>query len=97
MIQQAMTEEEIAAAFICVDCSVCTNEINEYYMVHNHLWTRAGMTFGMLCIGCLETRLGRQLTSADFTHYPINHGPMFERSERLKSRLGYSTALLCQV
>ncbi len=94
MNQPAMTDEDIAAAFICVDCSVCTHEINEYYMVHDHLWTRAGMTTGMLCIGCLEKRLGRELNSADFTPYPVNHGPMFERSERLKRRLGYTTALL---
>jgi hypothetical protein len=28
---------------------------------------------GFLCVGCLEKRLGRQLTAEDFPDYPINH------------------------
>lgn len=94
--QPKMTDEEVKKVFACVDCSVCTHEIDEYYMVHDHLWEKAGMTFGMLCIGCLETRLGRRLNSRDFPRYPVNHGSMFQRSERLKSRLGATSALICQ-
>ncbi|MBY3231831.1 hypothetical protein [Rhizobium laguerreae] len=76
------------AAFMCVDCSANTHEINEYYMVHDHVWEKeASMDKegGMLCIGCLENRIKRQLTAADFTDYPINF--VFLRSERLADRL----------
>jgi hypothetical protein len=89
------SEEEIKAMFACVDCKGCTYDNDEYYMVHDDLWQTAGMDQGMLCIGCLETRLGRRLDSRDFTHYPINTSPAFKRSERLKSRLGITTALFC--
>jgi hypothetical protein len=36
----------------------------EYYMVHDIVWASAfmGPYDGMLCIGCLERRLGRPLT-----------------------------------
>jgi hypothetical protein len=72
----------------CADCGVNTFEANEYYMVHNSVWGAAGMEMesGMLCIGCLEERLGRQLTSSDFIDAPINT-ERYRRSERLKNRL----------
>ena len=66
--------------YICADCSVNTLEINEYYSVHNNLWKEAikiepilnekerkkNGKWTMLCIGCLEQRLGRELTCEDF-------------------------------
>lgn len=79
---------EIVARFACLDCGKDTLELGEYYMVHNEVWlsvvksTRAGM----LCIGCLEDRLGRQLTPKDFTEFPINAMP--ERSQRMQDRVG---------
>jgi hypothetical protein len=62
---------------------------DEYYMVHDALWKLAGMEpdGGMLCIGCLETRLGRKLVRGDFTDYPINSGQLFPQSSRLRERL----------
>ena len=37
------------------------------------VWEDAGMEHhGFLCIGCLETRLGRRLNRADFTDADIN-------------------------
>jgi hypothetical protein len=48
-------------------------------MVHDHVWAEAGMPLSelagdglYLCVGCLEERLGRVLTRADFTDAPIN-------------------------
>ena len=60
--------------------------INEYYSVHDAIWDAAGMQRddGMLCVGCLEARLGRQLTHADFDDAPIN---TFDCSPRLRDRL----------
>ncbi|WP_246763828.1 hypothetical protein [Rhizobium bangladeshense] len=74
--------------FECVDCSVNTGDTCEYYMVHDELWEGVGMTphGGMLCIGCLEDRLGRMLTSRDFTDAPVNWG-IFRQSVRLGDRL----------
>lgn len=87
------TDEDLAA-FICVDCSVNTSEIDEYYMVQDRVWVgQAHMKKdgGMLCLGCLETRIGRLLTPADFTHCPVNEG-IFGRSERFLNRLGFKEA-----
>jgi hypothetical protein len=35
----------------------------EWYMVRNELWASAGLNDGFLCIACLESRIGRKLTS----------------------------------
>jgi hypothetical protein len=41
----------------------------EVYYVHPHVWERSGMGGfwnGVLCIGCLESRIGRRLQPFDF-------------------------------
>jgi hypothetical protein len=43
---------------------------------------------GMLCIECLEKRIGRRLTAADFTDAPVNHYNPIYYSPLLQSRLG---------
>ena len=79
--------------FACVDCGFDTNAGDEYYMVSTPVWLAAGMRHdhrsgdGMLCIGCLEGRLGRRLQPNDFPDYPINRG-WFRYSARLADRLG---------
>ena len=45
-------------------------------MTKERIWATAGMDDGSLCIGCLEARLGRQLTPADET------GPSARRPRR---------------
>lgn len=64
----------------CNDCGVDTAPMRkrklgrwetgrwEWYSVHSSVWAQAGMEphGGFLCIGCLETRLGRQLCQDDF-------------------------------
>lgn len=69
--------------FDCVDCGKSTFQ-TEYYMVHNHLWAAAGMERdnGMLCILCLESRLGRMLVEADFTSAPVNYMFFVKNAER---------------
>lgn len=85
----------------CCDCSAETLSAEpgvstEYYMVHDEVWAAAGMdTRGHLCVGCLESRLGRQLHRHDFVDAPVNDAaitptPRFAwswRSERLLDRL----------
>jgi len=67
----------------CIDCGLATTPHNsrgrpagcwELYMVHDHVWKRAGMApnGGCLCIGCLEARLGRKLCYRDFTSASCN-------------------------
>ena len=56
-------------SFKCIDCGIDTLRLGEYpYTVHDGLWSQAKMRpdGGMLCVGCLETRIGRRLCSADF-------------------------------
>lgn len=72
--------------FECKDCHVNTLENNEYYMVHDKIWIKAKMKKGMLCIGCIEKRLKRKLTTNDFTEYPINKD-FLPKSKRLLNRL----------
>jgi len=66
-------------------CTLCNDE---YYMVDNGVWEVATEDFGghgMLCIGCLEARLGGKLVASDFPDYPINKG-VFPQSPRLQNR-----------
>jgi len=61
---------------------------SEIYTVRDHVWKNAGMGphEGCLCIGCLETRLGRRLRPNDFQRdHPFNarHLPA---TSRLKNR-----------
>ena len=76
--------------FECMDCGMCTNCNGEYYMVHDEIWYSAitAMDQGhMLCIGCLEQRLGKLLTKDDFTGAPVNDLWGQFGSTRLQSRL----------
>jgi len=74
--------------FACLDCETCTNCTGEYYMVHDHVWLSANpRDHGMLCIWCLERRLGRVLTKDDFTAAPVNSIWGQFGSTRLKNRL----------
>lgn len=81
----------------CVDCTTDTAQrgVDEYFMVTDKVWAAAGIDRrgGMLCVGCLEARLGRRLTAADFTAVPVNDwrsGPFglpWHGSARLLNRL----------
>lgn len=76
--------------FHCYDCEVDTLEIGEYYMVNDHVWTRlAGMgkDDGMLCIGCLEARIGRTLCNEDFPDLPVNNSILYSHSDRIRDRI----------
>lgn len=79
----------------CCDCGRETNHNDtdeaEWYMVWDHVWSEA-LKHGhavYLCIGCLETRLGRQLTATDFSDTAgTNFMPeRFLPSPRLQDRL----------
>ena len=42
-------------------CEDCGSNYDEYYMVQNDIWKTYGAGGSMLCIGCLEKRMGRKL------------------------------------
>ncbi|QMP84269.1 hypothetical protein HUN41_00163 [Streptomyces phage Coruscant] len=71
--------------FICVDCPLNTSDIGKYYMVTNIIWQLFGAGNRMLCISCLECRMGRKLNKQDFAKVPVNY--LGYRSERMINRL----------
>lgn len=65
----------------CMECHINTLASGHYYMLKNELWEQiTSKSFkghlgikGMLCLNCVEKRLGRQLTENDFDlTIPIN-------------------------
>lgn len=83
-------EDDDFSEFNCIECGVNTLACNEYYMINDKLWksiTKPTKGKGMLCIGCVELRAGRQLTNSDFTKAPINTIYWNSKSDRLKARL----------
>jgi len=52
----------------CLDCGIDTFAIGEYpYSLRDELWYAVVPSGrGMLCLDCLEVRLGRPLTPKDF-------------------------------
>lgn len=73
----------------CIDCGCDTAKPWERYMVHDDVWALSGLDpdDGMLCIGCLETRLHRELVGADFKDVLLNTMDNYDRSKRLSERL----------
>lgn len=81
-------------SMICIDCSVDTVILNEFYMVCDDLWISAvqdqqDREQRVLCVGCLEVRIGRKLRASDFTDAPINKHK--DHSARLLDRLTASS------
>lgn len=61
----------------CLDCGVNTGLAEEYFMLRHELWRRlVGRRDrgGMLCLRCVELRLGRGLCGKDFLQVPVNMG-----------------------
>jgi hypothetical protein len=52
----------------CADCGVDVVTIGHWYMVSTEVWAASGLgpDDGVLCLVCLERRLGRPLGQRDF-------------------------------
>lgn len=75
--------------FMCIVCKVDTGKIGEHYMLVDPVWNKVHTSaIGMLCIGCLEKRLGRKLVPSDFHPCYINNKNYGSRSARLTNRMG---------
>jgi hypothetical protein len=82
---------------LCRDCRMNTVHKREDFMVVDAVWdaitTQREKQDGLIiCIGCLEERLGRRLTPADFTECALNAG-VLGLSARLMDRLGITECL----
>lgn len=71
----------------CADCSIHTGIIGEYYMVTHDLWHKYGVVRGMLCLSCLESRVGRRLCASDFPDLPVNNPFRVWKSDFALSRM----------
>lgn len=58
----------------CVDCDKDTlnSSSKDYYMVTDKLWDKYGVGERMLCMECMETRIGHKLTPEDISDCSIN-------------------------
>jgi hypothetical protein len=84
---------EITGPTHCADCGMHTSAKGEWYLLRNEIWEQAWPGTAsdqvgeghFLCIGCVEARLGRKLTRADFDH--PERWPSWRLSKRLQDRL----------
>ena len=87
------TKKELVVAvsrqkFLCVDCKIDTGKAHEHYFVKNDVWFSVmPSNKGMLCVGCIEARLGRNLTKDDFTDCSLNNPKYEPKSNRLMNRM----------
>ena len=80
----------------CCDCGLGCNVAGEWYAVRDTVWELAWRGRrkpwhsirgqAVLCIGCLEKRLGRTLCAGDFTDAAVNC-PDGNISDRMRARL----------
>ena len=70
-------------------CEACRRSCrNEYYMLRPELWRKVCRSNDILCIGCVEDRLGRKLVPTDFNFKEtFASAQQFPPSRRLKQRL----------
>lgn len=75
--------------FLCLDCGVDTGKIGEHYMLVDRVWfSVTDSDRGMLCVGCIEKRLGRRLNANDFNNSYVNGLGFGQiKSNRLLERL----------
>jgi len=65
LLELALTAVEVLGNWECFSCGVDAFQLGEDFYVRDELWRDYGVE-GMLCIGCFERRLGRELIRADF-------------------------------
>jgi hypothetical protein len=88
LASERTAREREERAFQCLDCDVDTLAIREYYFVRSAVWAEANPGIqGMLCIACLERRLGRHLGPHDFEEGACNQWWAQMISDRLRSRM----------
>lgn len=66
-----MNKQDFMSRFGCIVCG----DVRDTYMVHDHVWTEAGLKFtDNACLECFERKLlKRKLTLADFKDVKCNN------------------------
>ena len=54
-------------------CEDCESDSFKWFMVQNEIWDKYGVDDRMLCLECLEKRVGRKMLFEDFTDCPLNN------------------------
>lgn len=90
LIDICLTAIEVLGNWECFTCGVDAFALGEDFYVQDELWRTYGVE-GMLCIGCFEKRLGRELTRGDFKggggpDEIEKHFPRVRASERYRDR-----------
>jgi len=58
--------------WLCKDCGKdCFVDNKDYYMVNNEIWKKHGVGTGVLCMDCMEERIGHKLTVNDILPCPL--------------------------
>ena len=58
--------------WLCKDCGKdCFIDSRDYYMVTHDIWENKGVGTGMLCMDCMEDRIGHKLTKNDILPCPL--------------------------
>ena len=73
-IEDIRTKKELKH-WACKDCRKDTwVDLKDYYMVTDEIWNKYGIKEkrGMLCVKCLEKRLGHKLGIKEITFCPLN-------------------------
>jgi hypothetical protein len=82
LLNRTQLEQALANDWTGKGVDQTVDDQTELYMVKPPIWQAAGIEGmgGCLCIGCLEQRLGRRLTSKDFLrNHPFNSMPGTKR------------------
>ena len=75
--------------FPCSGCNQNIYKMQEYfYTLRDEIWEACEVGNLLLCIGCVEAKLGRQLTPLDFNPFARFNTAKVPRSARLQDRLG---------
>ena len=75
----------------CADCG--TKRLGP--ILHDYLWNLIAEKRSFLCLGCIEFRLGRQLTRSDLRDCQANAGWLpYDESDSLSARLARGRCLL---
>ena len=58
--------------WLCKDCGKdCFIDDKDYYMVNHEMWNKYGVGTDMLCMDCMEERIGHKLTANDILRCPL--------------------------
>jgi hypothetical protein len=73
--------------WLCMECHKNTKNKIDYYMLNTFLWRSIAKDIkGMLCVSCVENKIGHTITKSDLLNCPLNwdhpiFGKFYKESE----------------